>query len=167
MRLIDRWQRLAAGRREALPGALAAVTFVRLCLRFLPLRLWSPAADWLPRRRLSARSAHTAAQDVVWAVRRVSRAIPGATCLTQALAAQLLLARRGHSSRLRIGVARARGGGLRAHAWLESEGVVVIGGPGVEAYTPLSGPAFNGRGLIVRNVDAIQDLEMATFTMGD
>jgi hypothetical protein len=167
MRLIDRWRRLPAGRRQALPSALAAVTVVRLSVLFLPFQLWGRAGGWLSRRRLSPISAHAASQDVVWAVGRASRAIPGATCLTQALAAQLLLSRRGLPSRLRIGVTRAHGGGLRAHAWLESGGVVVIGGPGVEAYTPLSAPALNGRGLIVRNVSAIQEREMATFTIGD
>ena len=167
MRPIDRWRRLPAGRRQALPSALGAVTVVRFCIRFLPLRMWGRAAGWLPRGRPLPGSAQVAVQDVVWAVRRVSRAIPGATCLTQALAAQLLLSRRGYSSRLRIGVARAPGGGLRAHAWIEIDGVVVLGGPGVEAYTPLSAPAFNGGGLIVRNVGAIQELEMATFSMGD
>jgi Transglutaminase-like superfamily len=140
---------------------------VRLSLLFLPFQLWGRAAGWLLRRRPSAISSHAALQDVVWAVSRVSRAIPGATCLTQALAAQLLLSRRGLPSRLRIGVARGSGPALRAHAWLESDGVIVIGGSGVEAYTPLSAPVSNGRDLFVRNVGAIQEHDMVTFTVGD
>jgi hypothetical protein len=78
-------------------------------------------------------------EDVAWAIRRVSRFVPRATCLTQAVAGRLMLARRGHTSRVNIGVARAAGGGLRAHAWLESDGVVVIGGDGLDDYTPLRG----------------------------
>jgi hypothetical protein len=95
------------------------------------------------------------AQDVTWAVRRVSRAVPGATCLTQALAAQVLLSRRGYASRLRIGVARAADNGLRAHAWLESDGVVVFGGSGFEAYTPLSAATAGGQGFNTGEVGTV------------
>ena len=35
-------------------------------------------------------------EQIVWAVRAVSRHVPGATCLTQALAAQVLLSRAGY-----------------------------------------------------------------------
>jgi transglutaminase superfamily protein len=104
---------------------------------------------------MSAATAQTTVQDVVWAVRRVSRAVPGATCLTQALAAQVLLSRRGYASRLRIGVAHAPGDGLRAHAWLESDGLIVLGGAPVEAYTPLSAAAPDGEDLFVRHVSAV------------
>lgn len=121
-----------------LPRALAAVAFVRLCVRFLPLRIWERATARRLRSGPSpSENAPATAQDIAWAVRHVSRVVPGATCLTQALAAQLLLSRRGYASRLRIGVARAPGDGLRAHAWLESGGLVVIGGSYLEAYTPL------------------------------
>lgn len=140
---IDKWRSLSAGRRGALPGALAAVTVVRVFLRFVPLRVWSRVADRLPPRPPRVGTETTMARDVAWAVDRVSRAIPGATCLTQALAAHLLLSRRGCASRLRIGVARAPGPTLRAHAWLESDGRVVLGGTALETYTPLSDAAVS------------------------
>lgn len=66
------------------------------------------------------------------------RHVPGTgSCLTRALAAQLLLARRGHRSTVRIGVARGGGQQLKAHAWLESEGRVLIGDSELECYAPL------------------------------
>jgi hypothetical protein len=154
MRSIDKWRRLPPARRAALPEALAAVIFVRLGLWFLPWRIWERVAGRLPSAGMSVGSAETTAQDVAWAVRRVSRAVPGATCLTQALAAQFLLSRRGYASRLRIGVARAPGARLRAHAWLESDGLIVLGGAGVEAFTPLSAAAPAGEDLIVRQLSA-------------
>jgi hypothetical protein len=64
---------------------------------------------------------------VARAMRLTSRLVPGATCLTQALAAQILLGQRGYHLQLRIGVAKDGGGRLEAHAWLESQGMVVIG----------------------------------------
>jgi hypothetical protein len=74
---------------------------------------------------------------IEWAVSRASRCVPGTRhCLTQALAAKLLLARRGVLTQLRIGVAKDQAGLLRAHAWLESDGAAIFGVPnsGLEEY---------------------------------
>ena len=66
------------------------------------------------------------------------RRIPGGSnCLVQALAAAVLLGRHGYSSRLRLGVARAPDGRLEAHAWVERDGKLLLGGPRVERYAPL------------------------------
>ena len=75
---------------------------------------------------------------VVWAVVVASRYVPMSTCLTQALAAQVLLARRGFPAHLHIGVAK-KGAEARfeAHAWVESQGKVVIGGSEPGRYTQL------------------------------
>ena len=79
---------------------------------------------------------------LVWAVRVASHYVPDATCLTQALATQVLLNRHGCQTNLRIGVARNETGQFQAHAWVEKDGMVVIGGPAshLQRYTPL--PAF-------------------------
>ena len=66
-----------------------------------------------------------------------SRFIPNANCLTRALAAEALLQRHGHDPCLRIGVAKSAPDALRAHAWVECAGDVVIGGDAVEGLTPL------------------------------
>jgi hypothetical protein len=60
------------------------------------------------------------------------------TCLAQSLAAQVLLTRRGYPTLLHIGVVRGEGGQFQAHAWVESEGKIVIGGSDLEHYTPLA-----------------------------
>jgi hypothetical protein len=49
--------------------------------------------------------------------------------LSQALATQILLARAGEASELRIGVARSGNREVRAHAWLETHGQIIIGEP--------------------------------------
>ena len=138
MRLVNRWRRLSAARRAALLEGLAAVAFVRLTLRLFPWRMWEGGGIRFPRARTSAGGAQPSVEEIAWAVRRVSRAVPGATCLTQAVAARLLLSRRGHDSRLEIGVTRAAGNRLRAHAWLETKDLVVLGGHDAAGYTPLS-----------------------------
>lgn len=77
------------------------------------------------------------ARRIAWAVERVSLRVPGATCLTQALSAHILLWRYGHTSNLCLGVARNDKGVFRAHAWLESQGRIVIGADGVAKLTRL------------------------------
>jgi hypothetical protein len=74
---------------------------------------------------------------LVWAVSTASRFIPKATCLAQALALQLFLQRTGHQARLHIGVEEAEKGALQAHAWVESEGRILIGGLDINRYTHL------------------------------
>ncbi len=77
-------------------------------------------------------------ESVVWAVETAGRHLHGGkTCLTQALAAQMLLSRRGRPAMLHIGAVKDEEGKFLAHAWVESEGRVVIGGHEFERYTRL------------------------------
>lgn len=99
-------------------------------LRRLVDRLSKPSA----RSQTTGRSS---IEKVVWAVELSGRYVPG-TCLTRALAAQILLARRGHPVLLHIGAVREEGEKFLAHAWLECDGRVVIGGHELERYTPLT-----------------------------
>jgi len=73
---------------------------------------------------------------VVWAVSAMSRRIPRATCLPQALAAQVLLGRSGYPTQLRIGLVTSEGGQLEGHAWLEHRGRILIQDFEVERFTP-------------------------------
>ena len=72
-----------------------------------------------------------------WAVRAASRYVPSATCLAQALTLQSLLSREGIRSDLAIGVARGDESGIAAHAWLEIDGMVIIGGEERDRFTRL------------------------------
>lgn len=64
---------------------------------------------------------------IVRSVRSVSRFVPKATCLTQALAASLLIRQIGQRSDLKIGVAKDDKARLIAHAWLEKDGRIILG----------------------------------------
>ena len=58
-----------------------------------------------------------------------SHLVPGGGhCLTKALVAESLLLRRGYAVEMTIGVAKGEKGQLIAHAWLECDGTVLIGG---------------------------------------
>ena len=65
---------------------------------------------------------------VAWGVAAAARLVPGATCLTQALAGQYLLARQGNASKISIGIEKGTGSELKAHAWLMSGSHIVLGG---------------------------------------
>ena len=74
---------------------------------------------------------------LVWSVGVVSRYVPKATCLVQAITTQFLLQQAGHQACLHIGVTEVEKGGVKAHAWVESKGKVLIGGIDVNQYTHL------------------------------
>ncbi len=113
----------------ALPLALVFVLVARAWISLGSystfLRMTARVPRCLSTRRASVRRARGAA----WAVDRSARIVPGATCLTQALAAALFLRLLGHSSELVIGVHRGAGSGFQAHAWLCHGGRVLTGGP--------------------------------------
>jgi len=61
-------------------------------------------------------------------VRRVSKLVPGALCLAQAVSTQRLLARYGFETIIRIGVKSNPFGRLEAHAWVVFDDKIILGG---------------------------------------
>jgi hypothetical protein len=69
---------------------------------------------------------------MVWAVDAAgNRLFPRNPCLVQALVVQRLFVRAGQPAELRIGVRKGGASKLAAHAWVESDGVIVIGSRGL------------------------------------
>ena len=128
--------RLSRGELIRLTKAFLVVAGLRLALLLLPY----PTIRKLIPLRLAPNRVGDAPRRVPWRVSTVARLIPGATCLTQALATQLLLARAGHTSQIRIGVAKGDSGNLAAHAWVVIDETVLIGGSPAEigGYTVLT-----------------------------
>lgn len=117
--------RLSTALRFA-PLLAAALGWVMLVRLGLSLTGHARLRDALLPGVAGSRGQDTPAR-IVWAVRRAAQVVPGASCLTQALAAQVMLARRGWASALVIGVDRG-GDAFAAHAWLEIDGRPVLGG---------------------------------------
>ena len=139
-RLSARFRRLSTAERRLFFGALALVTLIRLALWTVPFRMTQKAIA-AARRPVGKKPApdRGTIRRVAWAVEAASRRVPGATCLTQGLAVQVLLGRLGQPSELRLGVAQTASGKLEAHAWVEANGRVIIGGAvmGFQRYTRL------------------------------
>src|SRR5215204_1259008 len=134
MKRLRKFLHLPSGERRLLVKAALLLGAIRLGLWLLPFRTlrrmitqWSQVSGGLrkPDDQYSE-------ERIVWGVTKASQYVPQATCLTQALAAQVLLARRGHPALLRIGFVKGEEDRLEAHAWLESRGEVLIGGSGLE-----------------------------------
>jgi hypothetical protein len=129
MRKLRRFTRLDPRQQWRLICTFAFVVLVRLGLWVLPFgRIRRMLDAGAQRRRPSTQPGGAEADEIVWSVRTASRLVPGASCLTQALVAHSLLDRRGLENELRIGVARSATGVFEAHAWIERNDMVVLGG---------------------------------------
>lgn len=117
----------------------------RLILRTVPVVVLVRLALWLVpvsrlQRLLTARRIESAplgpyqARRLAWAVSAVASRVPNATCLTRALALQILLRERGSRSRIHVGFVSKGAGKVRGHAWLEWQGEVLIGGGELSAF---------------------------------
>ena len=113
------------------------VACMRLSLWLLPFRVMQRVCTRLGRTQES-RGGDTGTQEIVWAVRLAGRYVPRASCLVLALATQVLLGRHGHAGQVHIGVALDAPNGFRAHAWVECQGQVLIGGAErLDGFTPI------------------------------
>ena len=131
--MLMRMLRLPRTELVLLLSALRLVVGIRIALWLFP---YDRVRRFLMRER-TATVSNISARKIAQIVDAAGRRVPGATCLTRALAAETLLKQRGHGADLRIGVSKGSANRLGAHAWVESGGVVVIGGEGADDLTPL------------------------------
>jgi len=133
MRILRTFARYSAVERRLVMKAWFTLMAARILLWVAPYR-------WIESRFLPPRSAAASPvppAEIARAVTRASKLVPFATCLTQALAGGLLIRRSGRDATIHFGVARGEAG-FKAHAWLESDGGILIGGSEAAAYLPLT-----------------------------
>jgi hypothetical protein len=128
--------------------AFVTVAAIRLGLTFLPFKTWYRLFYKVIGSPKATKSDSTVQcgdrpfdevrktyDRVAWSVKIASRYVPAATCLTQALAVQGLLGRKGLPSHINVGVKKGMNGELEAHAWVEYQGRTLIGDYRLERYT--------------------------------
>lgn len=108
--------------------AALLVWVFRIALWVLPFRVVRRLLARFARESPASKEERATVGRIVSAVTAASRYAPVANCLPQALVAKLMLARHGHDATVHIGVTRIETGRFQAHAWVESNGRVVIGG---------------------------------------
>lgn len=136
-RLLRRFGQIGPRRRVLVAEAVLCLLGARLALIFVPFpHLARRLGRFVPpdeARRLAVALTAPRAQDAVdigWAVTRAARYVPfRAVCLPQAMAARVMLKRRGVASTMRFGAAKGDMEPLDTHAWLDAGGVRVTGYP--------------------------------------
>src|SRR5580658_3765030 len=147
-RLLLRARQVDNRRRALLVEAVAYLFAARLALIFIPfprlarrLGTFVPPAD---ARTSQAQAGTTPEQtrlagDIGWAVTRAARYVPfRAVCLPQAMAARVMLKRRGVKSVMHFGAAKETEKPLDAHAWLDAAGVEVTGYPAARNFAEIA-----------------------------
>ena len=134
--MVGRFLGLPTHDKTLVMTAAFHVLSVRVALWLLPYRV---VRKWLTQRK-AIHSNNLGCAQIAWAVSTVSRYVPGATCLTQALAAEWMLRCHGYNPYFHIGVTKNQSRALEAHAWIEVEGKVILGDTGLERFTPLRAP---------------------------
>ncbi len=107
MRRLHSFLHLTPSDRRLLVSTALLLGAIRLGLWLLPFRTLQRIVVKLAQAPASSHGTKRFSADQLgWAVTVASRYVPKATCLTQALAAQVLLGRHGHRAQLRVGVGR-------------------------------------------------------------
>jgi Transglutaminase-like superfamily len=119
---LRKFIKLPAADRWLLGSAVAALVKARLLVMSVPVRkILQPVTPWVVAREIDAAK-------ISWAVETAGRIVPGGdNCLVRAIAGREMLARRGISSQIRLGVAKNSPDLLRAHAWLECGDRIITG----------------------------------------
>lgn len=128
MNRLTRFLKLPFGGKRLLFQAFGLVVVTRLVLWMVPYRFFRKKfADIINKEKSPSKVNWQKIKEITDAVKTVSRVIPAASCLTQAVAAFWMIKLHGQQSELKIGVTKAAQTKLTAHAWLEIRGRVVLG----------------------------------------
>ena len=126
---LRKFLRLSREEKTLLLRSVALIVPLRIALWVLPSRaVFRLVARWSKRPINGESRGRFTPEQIAWAVNASGgRLLGDGPCLTQALVLLLLFKRRGYPADLRIGVRQDGDGQIRAHAWVESAGSVVIG----------------------------------------
>jgi hypothetical protein len=144
MRVLRKFTCLPSADRRLLVTAALVMGLVGVALRLVSFKkLLHLTEEFSHTTSQGQNPLPPSSERITWAIAAVSRRIPlFSRCLTQAIAAKIILARCGYPALMRIGVSRNENGRLEAHAWVESQGAIVVGAPTADHFVPL--PSIDG-----------------------
>jgi len=145
MKKVHNFLNLPLPEKGLLIKALLFVWGVKCGLRLLPFRTMLTLTKRAP---IKPGPTSFPLNQLLGAIDTAGRNVPRATCLVRAIAGQAFLARYGHQTDLRIGVLKDQSEKrVKAHAWLESQGLVLFGGAvgPYTAFPALGDPGFRKR----------------------
>lgn len=115
--------------------AWICIAIARCMLVFIPFRKIAALLGKNVPENITSNSRTLRPERIRAAIRRAAACSPWrARCFEQALAGKIMLRSRRMSGIVFFGISKV-GGDLQAHAWLESEGVIITGGKEASQYT--------------------------------
>lgn len=109
--------------------AFWVVLFIRIALKTFSYKRVLDHIENSTRHGQTAKNYDIYEKHAIRAVRAVARrSLGNKPCLPQALALKWLLGRAGKTTNLQIGVSKNTSKEIEAHAWLELDGEIIIGG---------------------------------------
>ena len=124
MNRIKSFFKLSSDKKSLFIKTIFLTIFIRLSLFSLSFSRVQTISNKLSKASTNQKSPKTV-KDIVWSVRVASYYVPKATCLTQAITAQILLSKYNYNSKLKIGVNKSDG--FAAHAWVEMDNKIILG----------------------------------------
>jgi len=138
---LTKFLRLSGSERWLLTKAVVLLGIARIALLMIPFRRLAPflGTHMAESSEKDEPEHKDIAERVSWAVQTASRHIPWeCKCLTQAIAGKGMLRLRGISSTLYLGVNKDEDEKLKAHAWLRSGDMTVIGADCMDQFKVIS-----------------------------
>ncbi|MBI4814037.1 MAG: lasso peptide biosynthesis B2 protein [Methanobacterium sp.] len=125
MGIISSFIKLPSRDKLVVIEALFWVTIIRLMVWIFPFRFVQKRVQKIASY-LSSDSSSVSMSRLRVMIVIVSRYVPRATCLVQALAGYILFSKYGYITSIKIGVLNENGE-FEAHAWLENDNNVILG----------------------------------------
>jgi hypothetical protein len=139
---VRKFLRLSHADRWLLLKSCGLLATIRIMLGLLTFPAARRLIESVGRKTAGLERNSPPAKHLAWAVSAAGNVVPaGEHCLTQALTLQVFLQRRGYPCRICYGVHRQPGMAFVAHAWVEHEGTILIGGDNLSQFVELAPPA--------------------------
>lgn len=141
MYLIKGFFQLSQDRKSLLIRSVVLTLSIRIFLYVLPFSRIHSIFNRIGKVHIT-QDKPKQIRDIIWSVKVAANHIHGATCLVQAITAQILMTHYKHNSTLRIGVNKSDK--FKAHAWIEMDNKIILGESPVD-FVPIFDlePKFN------------------------
>lgn len=141
MKKIQKFLHLNLNEKYLLIGTFLVLSSIRVGFLFLKFPLLQEMLNRISEFHFSTSTKSAVSiERIVWCVEVSTQLSPGgAKCLARALTVQTLMKQQGYDPVLKIGVIKNSTEEFKAHAWIEHQGTVVIGGdlPDLDQYNSL------------------------------
>jgi len=124
MHLIKGFLKISNCKKLLLIKSIVLTLLIRICLYILPFSKIYPISIKLSKIHVNRKNPKKV-RDIIWSIKISASYIPRASCLVQAISAQILMKHYNHDSILKIGVSKSDS--FEAHAWLEMDKKIILG----------------------------------------